>query len=114
MPQSLAGALQRIALFFAIVPGGYTLQLFQKCRPLAFRVWVCLTCAGQFHKILFLSILLRYFFGFGRGAYICFIASRVVAMKKRGSTEAFPLFAGLFKLCNGFFIRNKFFHIVKV
>ncbi len=45
---------------------------------------------------------------------MCFIASRVVAMKKRGSTEAFPLFAGLFKLCNGFFIRNKFFHIVKV
>ena len=34
--------------------------------------------------------------------------------EKRGSTEAFLLFAGLFKLCNGFFIRNKFFHIVKV
>ena len=59
-PQSLAGALQHIALFFTIIPGGYTLQLFQKCRQLAFCVWVCLTCAGQFHKILFLSIL-RYF-----------------------------------------------------
>jgi len=47
-PQSLAGALQRIVLFFAIIPGGYALQLFQKRRPLAFRVWVCLTCAGRF------------------------------------------------------------------
>ena len=46
-PQSLAEALQRIALFFSIIPGGYALQLFQKRRPLAFRVRVCLTCAGQ-------------------------------------------------------------------
>ena len=47
-PQSLAGVLQRTTLFFAIIPGGYALQLFQKCRPLAFRVLVCLTCAGRF------------------------------------------------------------------
>jgi hypothetical protein len=52
-PQSLAEALQRIVLFFAIIPGGYALQLFQKLRPLAFRVGVCLTSAGQIHKICF-------------------------------------------------------------
>lgn len=46
--QSLAGVFLRIALFFAVIPGGYALQLFQKCRPLVFRVWVKLTSAGRF------------------------------------------------------------------
>lgn len=61
--------LLQVSFCIAIIPGGYALQLFQKRRPLAFRVGVCLTSAGQIHKILFLSIL-RYFWFRSRGIYM--------------------------------------------